>query len=167
MHTKDNLILVGIISSVHGIQGCVAIKSFTSPITNILKLDLVNAFNENITLKFVRENSKSHLICRINEINDRNVAETLKGSQLFCSATSLPKLGQEEFYVKELQGLLVVDENLQPLGQINGIFNFGAGDIIEVKFLDRAKTELFPFNKQFFPIVAEHHVVLTVKNKID
>ena len=46
MHTKDNLILVGIISSVHGIQGCVAIKSFTSPITNILKMDLVNAFSK-------------------------------------------------------------------------------------------------------------------------
>lgn len=162
MDTKDNLILVGIISSVHGIQGCVTIKSFTSPITNILTMDLVNALNEKVTLKFVRENSKSHLICRINDISNRNAAEMLKGSKLFCHPTSLPKLGQEEFYVKELQGLLVVNESLQPLGQINGIFNFGAGDIIEVKFPSSAKTELFPFNKQFFPIIAEHYVVLTI-----
>lgn len=164
LNTKESMILAGVISSAHGIQGCVIIKSFTSPATNILKMNLVNAAKENITVKLVRENSKGQLICRVNNISDRNTAETLKGSQLFYYETSLPELEADEFYVGKLQGLPVVDENLQTLGQIKGILNFGAGDIIEVKFLDRAKTELFPFTKQFFPVISKEYAVLVVNN---
>ena len=164
MSTKDDLILVGIIASSHGVKGLVCIKSFTNPATNIIKMKLVNALKENISLKLVSKNAKGQLICQINNITNRNAAEELRGSQLFCEATSLPQLEEDEFYIEKLKGLTVVDSNLKALGQITGIFNFGAGDIIEVKFLDKDKTELFPFTKQFFPVISEDYVVLTVNN---
>ncbi len=164
MSTKEDLILVGIIASSHGIKGCVCIKSFTKPATNIIKMKVVNALKENTTLKLVSENAKGQLICQINNITSRNAADELRGSQLFCEATNLPDLEEDEFYIEKLKGLPVVDSNLKALGQITGIFNFGAGDIIEVKVLDSGKKELFPFNKQFFPVISENYVVLTVNN---
>ena len=51
--TKDpKLILVGVISSAHGIKGNIIVKSYTDPIDNILKLKLLDDKNVNFPIKY-------------------------------------------------------------------------------------------------------------------
>ena len=45
----------------------------------------------------------------------------------------------------------MLDISRTRVGVVKGIFNFGAGDLIEVEFLNRLKTQIYPFTKEFFP----------------
>ena len=71
--TKDpKLILVGVISSAHGIKGDIMIRSYTDPVENITKLNLLDDKNNEFTFKQIRTNPKGTLICRHNNCTDRN-----------------------------------------------------------------------------------------------
>lgn len=157
---KEDLIFVGVVSSVHGVQGNVYVKSFTMPNTNIIKMNLVDELGKKIILKLISQNSKGDIICRFNEINSRTLAEGLKGCKLFCHRRDFPSLSEDEFYIEDLRGLLVLDTNLVAIGKITNVFNFKAGDIIEIEFVINKKVELFPFNKQFFSVVTKEHAIL-------
>ncbi|XVN42789.1 MAG: ribosome maturation factor RimM [Candidatus Rickettsia vulgarisii] len=163
MSNKEKLVLVGKIVSAQGIQGNVMVKSFTEPVENIMKLELVDKIGQKIVLKLVRRNSNNNLVCKFNSVNNRTEAEELKGLEIFCYRENLPVLNNnDEFYIEDLIGLDVLDNDLVRIGNVKNIFNFGAGDIIEIKFINNQKIELFPFNKQFFPTVTKNHIILSL-----
>ncbi|HJD56923.1 MAG TPA: ribosome maturation factor RimM, partial [Rickettsia endosymbiont of Sericostoma sp. HW-2014] len=139
----------------------VIVKSFTMPNTNIIKMNLVDELGEKIILKLLSQNSKGDIICRFNQVNNRTSAEELKGCKIFCHRSDFPTLSEGEFYIEDLRGLLVLDSNLVVIGKITNIFNFNAGDIIEIEFVNNKTLELFPFNKQFFPVITKEHAILT------
>lgn len=158
--TKDlKLILVGVISSAHGIKGDIIVKSYTNPIENILDLKLFDDKNVNLPIKKVRITPKG-LICRYNHCQDRNQAETLIGTKLYCLRDDLPKTSEEEFYFEDLKNLSVLTPSGKKIGAISEVFNFGAGDLIEVEFSNGSGAEIYPFTKEFFPEVTKNHVVL-------
>ncbi|KIJ88678.1 ribosome maturation factor RimM [Rickettsia asembonensis] len=165
MNSLENLILVGVIKSCHGIKGHVILKSFTEPATKILERNLVNESGEDIHIKLISQNTKGELICTFNDIATRNEAENLKGYKLFCLRASLPKLEEDEFYIADLNHLPVLNQDHKEIGKIKNILNFGAGDIIEIEFLDQT-TELLPFNKGFFPLITKDYVVLNYQREI-
>ena len=160
MTKEKNLILVGVISAAHGIKGDVLVKSYTVPVSNIVKLRLIDKNNNPVKLKMLRVNSKDLVICsRPTGCNDRNHAETLKGIELYCHKENLPKFLAEEFYFEDLRGLKVIDQSGQTLGIILNIANYGAGDIIEIKFSNDGREEMFPFTKELFPVIEKDYVV--------
>ncbi|AAY61406.1 16S rRNA processing protein RimM [Rickettsia felis str. Pedreira] len=165
MNSLENLILVGVIKSCHGIKGHVILKSFTEPATKILERNLVNESGEDIHIKLISQNTKGELICTFNDIATRNEAENLKGYKLFCLRASLPKLEEDEFYIADLNHLPVLNQDHKEIGKIKNILNFGAGDIIEIEFLDQT-TELLPFNKEFIPLITKDYVVLNYQREI-
>ncbi len=164
MDSLENLILVGVIKSCHGIKGHVILRSFTNPAVKITEKELVNELSEKVNINLIKPNSKGELICQFHNISTRNAAENLKGYKLFCLRSSLPKLEEDEFYITDLNNLLVLDNNYTKIGKIKNILNFGAADIIEVEFLDKT-TELLPFNKDFFPVITKDYAVLNYKRK--
>ena len=73
------------------------------------------------------------IIARIDGVNDRNMAETLRGTELFISRDDLPELKKDgEYYQSDLIGFSVV-RNGNMLGKIVCFQNFGAGDIMELE----------------------------------
>jgi len=162
MPIKEDLIFVGIVSSAQGLQGNVVIKSSTIPASNITTMDVVNELGDKIILKLINQNSQGHLICRFNGVSNRTQAEQLKGRKIFCYKESFPTLNEDEFYIEDLKNLSVLDTNSIEIGKIINICNFGAGDLIEIKFFNSKKTELFPFNKQFFPVITKEHVIFQI-----
>lgn len=158
--TKDSkLILVGVISSAHGIKGNIIIKSYTDPVENILDLKLFNDKNVNFPIKKIRSTPKG-IICRYTQCQDRNQAETLIGTKLYCLRDDLPKTNEEEFYFEDLKNLLVLAPSGKKIGVISEVFNFGAGDLIEVEFSNGSGTEIYPFTKEFFPEITKEHIIL-------
>ncbi|MCZ6901920.1 MAG: ribosome maturation factor RimM [Rickettsia endosymbiont of Ixodes persulcatus] len=165
MNSLENLILVGVIKSCHGIKGHIILKSFTVPTTKILERNLVNESGENINIKLISQNAKGELICTFNDIATRNEAENLKGYKLFCLRASLPELEEDEFYIADLNHLPILDQEHKEVGKIKNILNFGASDIIEIEFLDQT-TELLLFNKEFFPVITKNYVILNYKREV-
>ncbi len=160
MKEDDRLILVGVISAAHGIKGDVLVKSFTDPKENILSIHILDETNTPIKLKKVRVNSNGTLVCRLIGSNDRNAAEALSGTKLFCLRDQLPVTQQDEYYISDLKKLPVINENGEKIGVIIDVANFGAGDIIEIRFNNDIE-EMFPFTKEFFPEVSKDYVVLS------
>ena len=94
-------------------------------------------------------------------------AEALIGTELYVNRDVLPQLEEEEYYQTDLIGLDVIEQSSgQNIGKVVGIYNFGAGDILEIKLKSTAKTEMIPFTKQYVPEVkiADGCVVVSSAN---
>ena len=62
----------------------------------------------------------------------------------------LPEPGADEFYHEDLIGLVAVDRSGLRRGEVIGIHNFGAGDVVEIK--DGAQESFFvPFTSDAVP----------------
>jgi 16S rRNA processing protein RimM len=153
---SKQLICVGVISSAYHLQGLVKISAFTSDPKNICKWPCVKASGEEIICHFVK-NDKGKIICRIDGINDRTDAEKIVGTKLYITRDILPDLEESEYYIEDLVGLDVVDVNDEIIGKVIAIHNFGAGDIIEIRFKDK-RSEMYSFTKEIFPEINKYNI---------
>jgi 16S rRNA processing protein RimM len=132
MNTDNKQILVGKIVAPQGIRGEVRVQTFTEK-----PLDFKNlaVFGENIpanTFHFVRVVPNSNvIIARIDGTDNRNMAETLRGTELFVGRDTLPPIKQGEYYQTDLIGMRVVRDGVE-IGCVACFQNFGAGDIMEL-----------------------------------
>ena len=164
---KDERICLGAVVGVHGIKGEVKVKSFTEPDTNVDKYGEVEdkSANRKFTLKVVGR-SKELLRVKIKGIDDRNAAEALIGTGFYINRGSLPELEDEdEFYEADLIGL-EVRQNEQVIGSVAGLYNFGAGEIIEIKLKSSGKLEMIPFTKVYVPEVNVSGGYIIVKSAV-
>lgn len=148
-------ICLGAVVGVHGIKGEVKVKSFTEVPEDIDRYGIVE--NEAGSRKFsikVTGHSKELLRVKIKGVDDRNEAFALKGTGFYVSKDVLPELPEEEFYHSDLIGLeaRALEDN-RSLGKVVGIYNFGAGDMLEIKTGEDGKSEILPFTKEYFPTV--------------
>ena len=161
--TEDKRICIGAIVGVHGIKGEVKVKSFTEPETNIDKYGAVE--NKSGDRKFelkVVGHSKELLRVKIKGVDDRTAAEALIGNGFYINREVLPELEDEdEFYEADLIGL-EVRQNDQIIGTVAGLYNFGAGEIIEIKLKSTGKLEMLPFTKVYVPDVKVSEGYITV-----
>ena len=156
------LILVGSISSAHGIKGDIIIKSYTHPIENIMNLTLVDDKKNNLTLQKIRIIKKDNIICKLKECINRNQSELLIGTKIYCMRKNLPNTNVEEFYVEDLKNLDVCTADQKKVGVVLQVLNFGAGDLIEVRFLNSSSTTIYPFTKYHFPIIKRDYIVISL-----
>ena len=131
--TTDHL-AVGAIAGPHGVRGHLKVKLFAeSPVAleqyGALQIDDGRALK--LTVKFV--DSKGLVIVSADGVNSRKAAESLRGMLLSTSRASLPDLAEDELYHADLLESSVFHEDGTSLGVVVALYNFGAGEIIEVK----------------------------------
>ena len=150
---NQNRVCLGAVVGVHGIKGEVKVKSWTSADTDIDRYGkLENEDGSRLFELKVVGRSKELLRCKIKGVDDRNAAEALVGTALYVKRDVLPELAEEEYYQTDLIGLDVLEQSsAQTVGQVAGFYNFGAGDILEIKLSATGKTELIPFTRQYVP----------------
>ena len=130
--TDSKHILVGKIVAPQGIRGEVRVQTFTDTPVDFKKLKIKSMRFNDDDFKFVRTVPNSNvIIAKISGIDDRNAAETLRGTELFIERSALPDLKEDEFYQADLIGFDVV-RNGTKIGVIDCFQNYGAGDIIEL-----------------------------------
>ena len=149
-----NRVCLGAVVGVHVIKGEVKVKSFTAADADIGAYGALE--DEKQTRLFelrVTGHSKELLRCKIKGVDDRNAAEALIGTKFYVSRSVLPELSDKnEFYLADLVGLKVLNAENHEVGKVCGMYNFGAGDILELK-LESGKTEMLPFSKAYVPEV--------------
>lgn len=130
--TDSKHILVGKIVAPQGIRGEVRVQTFTDTPVDFKKLKIKSVRFNDDEFRFVRTVPNSNvIIAKISGIDDRNAAETLRGTELFIERSALPDLKENEFYQADLIGFDVV-RNGTKIGVIDCFQNYGAGDIIEL-----------------------------------
>jgi 16S rRNA processing protein RimM len=81
------------------------------------------------------EETKEHsgaLLAKLTGIDSREAALKLKGSEVAVRRESLPKPDEGKYYLADLVGLEVVNEQGQALGVVRRIFTNGAQEVMEV-----------------------------------
>lgn len=126
-------IVIGAITSPHGVRGQFKVKSFTSDPAAVADYGPVHLPNgQELELK-IRGQAKGLLICSAPTITTRNQVEDVQGSELSVLRTQLPEAESDEIYQTDLIGLLAIDADGALIGTICGFHDFGAGDLIEIK----------------------------------
>ncbi|OHV82173.1 ribosome maturation factor RimM [Rhizobium sp. LCM 4573] len=148
MAKLENPILMATIGAPQGLRGEVRVRSYTAD--PVALGDYGNLHSEDgriFEILEIRE-SKNVVIIRFRGINDRNAAEALNGLELFIERDNLPdeELEEDEFYYADLEGLEVVDRDGKSYGTVSAIFDFGAGDLLELKGAGR-RPALIPFSE--------------------
>lgn len=153
--SKDKKVCLGVIVGVHGIKGEVKVKSFTEIDTDLDRYGPVE--NKNGSRHFeikVTGHSKELLRVKIKGIDDRTTAEGLKGTEFYVSRDVLPEPDEDEYYLDDLVGLKVfLQADRSEAGKVAAVYNFGAGDVLEIKDKATGKLEMIPFNRQYVPEV--------------
>ncbi len=130
--TESKKILVGKIVAPQGIRGEVRVQTYSERPDDFRKLKIISSRFGTDDFKFVRVQPSSPIvIAKVRGFDDRNAAETLRGTELFVERDALPPVKDGEYYQADLIGFSVVRDNAK-LGTVICFQNFGAGDIIEL-----------------------------------
>jgi 16S rRNA processing protein RimM len=148
----DARVLVGEVAGAHGIRGAVKVRSFTADPAAIadygpLRDDAGRAWRLRVTGA-----AKSLLICDVEGVRDRTAAEAMAGTRLWVGRDRLPPAGEDEFYHADLLGLPVETADGAPFGSVVALYDFGAGDILEVR-TGAGRLVQVPFTREAVPVV--------------
>lgn len=136
----------GKIVNTHGIKGEVKIYSYTDNPSNILNLKKV--YIENVEYQVERIRLASNMfILKLKGIDRIEDTVSIKNKEIYREVLKKEKESLEEFFVRDLIGLDVVDEEENKIGILSDVINTGANDIYIVKKED-AKELLLPAIKQ-------------------
>jgi len=147
-------ICLGAIAGAHGVRGEFKIKTFTQSPNGVAAYGPVKTEDNQreLTLHVIRTLKPDVVLVRALEIKSREEAESFKGVRLFVDRASLPQPDEDEFYLEDLVGLTAVDSLGETLGSVSAVYDFGAGDLIEIKLkAPRKGVHLIPFTKQNCP----------------
>ncbi|MBL8628344.1 MAG: 16S rRNA processing protein RimM [Rhodospirillaceae bacterium] len=143
-------ICLGVIVGAKGIKGEVRIKSFTEDPFDVGSYGPVESEDgaNTWTVKVVGE-SKGAVTALLKGVTDRNQAEALKGQKLYVDRDKLPAAEAGTYYHADLVGLKAVlntgEGGGEEIGSVLALYNFGAGDIIEVGH-DQRDSTMVPFS---------------------
>jgi len=153
---KDEKIQIGKIVNAVGLRGEVKVYNYSDPdrYDNIKSL-LVEDKRYNV--KSVRYQANM-VILKLEGVNDRNAAETLKDKYLYVFESELPELPEDTYYIRDLVGMDVVDEENNKVGVLCDVIQNSAQDVYEIQ-LENGK-------KGYIPGVSNFILNIDLDNKV-
>ena len=153
--------IVGFITSCHGIKGQVKVKSLSDFEERFLKQGMRWLQKENEPpskielISGFKQPGKETFIVKLKGINTRNHADQLKKFKILVKTDKLPKLEKEEFHLLELMNLEVKtleDDELKIIGKVIYLEN-EKNNLLVIELFQNQKTVLIPFVKEIVPLV--------------
>jgi 16S rRNA processing protein RimM len=146
----EDLLQVGAITQTHGLGGEVKVFPTTDDARRFKKLKnvILDTGKEKITLEIEGVKFfKNLVILKFKGYDNINDIEKYKGKCLYVTRENAVKLRRDEYFIADLIGLKVYDEDDNYLGELINVIETGANDVYEVKFED-GRDVLFPAIKQ-------------------
>ena len=171
MINNDERLVVGLITSCHGINGQVKVKSlsdfeerFLNPGIRWLQKENESPTKIELTSGY-RQPGKENFIIKFLGINTRDHAEQLKKYKILVRSNEIPKLKKDEFHLLELVNLEVKtfqNKELTVIGKVINLENEN-NNLLVVELLKNKKKVLVPFVKEIVPIVdkKENFIIIT------
>lgn len=149
----DNLVLMGIFGAAVGLKGEIRLKSYTQDPAAIADYGPLYARDgRTFEITALRE-ANEVVIVRIAGVSDRTAAEALTNIELYAPRDVLGEPEDEdEFFHADLIGLTAVTEAGETLGTVTALYDFGAGDMVEIRPA-AGPSLVYPFTKAVVPVV--------------
>ncbi len=160
----ENLLQVGAITSTHGIRGEVKVFPTTDDVNRFKKLKevVLDTGKEQIILQIQGVKFfKQFVILKFKGIDNINEIEKYKGKSLFVTRENAVKLEKDEYFIADILGSTVEDEDGNLLGTLKDVIITGANDVYVVENQE-GKELLFPAIKECVLNVDVEHAKITV-----
>ena len=128
----DNMLEVGKIINTHGLRGDVKVVAWTDVPEDFEHIKKVYTKDAVLTVVSVKY-QKNNLILKFKEISSIEEAEQYKNCILKTDKSELPPLPEGVYYVADLIGCHVFDQEGAELGEVLDVFTAGAGNVYEVR----------------------------------
>jgi len=136
---------IGKITGVQGLKGGLRVGTSVDSISSLSKNTEVLLLLKKKIKTFIIQNFKLHgkkTVLTLNGIENRDMADALKGAKLFINRDSLEELEDGVWYWEDIIGLKVYDIKNIYLGQVVSILPTGSNDVYVVR--DNKKEILVP-----------------------
>ena len=161
MIDKNEWLEVGLITSCHGINGQVKVKSFSDFEERFIKPGMRWLQKENeppSEIKLIsgfKQPGKENFIIKFHGINSRDHAEQIKKYKILVKTNKLPKLQKEEFHLLELINLrvkILENNKFEIIGKVLNLEN-EKNNLLVIELFKNQKKVLIPFVKEIVPLV--------------
>ena len=146
----DELLMVGVVTTTHGVRGEVKVFPTTDDADRFKKLKKVILFNEKeykpLKIQSVKR-FKQFVILKLEGCDTMDDALLLKNAQLFVTREDAVKCEEDEYFIADLIGMRVTDEEGKELGTVDDVITTGANDVYEIK-QDNGNSFLIPAIKE-------------------
>ena len=170
MIIEKEWLVVGLITSPHGIDGKVRIKSLSDFEERFVKRGIrwIQKDEEQPTelelISGYKQPGKEIFIVSFKGINQRNKAEKLKRYKLLVKADSIPKLNKQEYHLIELINLevrILENNELKTIGKVTNLEN-EKNNLLVIELLNNKKKVLIPFVQEIVPLVDKKNNFLVI-----
>jgi 16S rRNA processing protein RimM len=168
----DDLVEVGYVGAAYGIRGWIKVEPHANDASALLharrwwlltppQAGLVAAAEASrgqavcVRVAQSREHSGT-VVAQATGVSDRNLAEALKGRRVWIRRADFPAPEENEFYWVDLIGCTVSNEQGELLGEVSGLIDNGAHQILQVACAlpdGKAGERLVPFVDAFLRTV--------------
>lgn len=140
-------IKIGKIVNTVGLKGEVKVYNYSDSIEIYETIESIYVEDRLTVIENIRA-QKNMVILKLEGADDRNAAEALRGKELYITEDDLPELPEGQYYVRDLIGMSVTEEDGNLLGHVTDVLQNTAQDIFEVES-ENGKKLLIPKVDQF------------------
>ena len=171
MINENDWLVVGLITSSHGINGKVKVKSLSDFEERFIKPGMRWIQKENelptkleLTSGY-KQPGKETFIISFREICNRNQADELKNQKILVEAEKIPNLKKEEYHLMELIKLevkILENKELKIIGKVINLEN-EKNNLLVIQLYKNKKKVLIPFVEEIVPLVDTKNNYLIIK----
>lgn len=146
----EDLLQVGIITSTHGVRGEVKVYPTTDDPRRFRRLKevVLDTSREKLNLEIEGVKFfKQFVILKFKGLDNINDIEKYRQKSLYVTRKNAVRLQRDEYFIADLIGLKVQDEDGTELGTVKDVIETGANDVYEVEMAD-GRSLLLPAIKQ-------------------
>lgn len=147
----EDLFQVGAITSTHGLKGEVKVFPTTDDVNRFKKCkELLMDTGKNGFLTLEVESCKffkQFVILKFKGFDRIEDVEIYKGKNLYVSRQNAIRLKKDEYYVADLVGVTVFDEEEKEIGKLMDVMRTGANDVYVIQ-MNNGKELLLPAIKE-------------------
>ena len=170
MIENDDWLVIGIITSSHGVTGKLNIKSlsdfkerFTQPGKRWIQKNDEEPIPCNLISGFQKPGKESFIIS-LEGIKDRNEANNLKKYKLLVRSNDIPNLKDNEFHLNQLLDLdvkLYIEDKLEIIGKVVDLITEN-NNLIVIRLNQNNKDVLIPFVKEIVTTIDQKNNYLII-----
>lgn len=125
---KKDRLTIGKIFNVHGIRGEVKVLPLTDDVSRFSTLKNCFIGDREFKVKKTRLNKK-HVIIKLEGVDDRDSAERFKNRYMEVDRKDSVPLEEGEYFIEDLKGIDVIDEEGNLLGTFSDVITNAAVDV--------------------------------------
>lgn len=146
----EELLKVGVITSTHGIRGEVKVFPTTDDPARFKRLKevIMDGASQQVTLQIEGVKFfKQFVILKFQGIDSIEEVEKYRQNSLFVTRKNAVRLSRDEYFIADLMGLKVIDEEDKLVGTLRDVMETGANDVYVIDMTD-GRELLLPAIKQ-------------------